>query len=357
MAHEFTACEIFGTRYSALGKRIETSLPHGECDNARTITSEMDIFQLCDHLGLELEDEEAELDYLIENRKQYYNTHSYMEKHAIAEAHDGPVFRGDTLYRQSNGEKWTVQEDGSLKSAAGKVIKEPQYGGYIHFYPGKGVRGPLLPPGNGKRNKNPRLNNGPGKPVTDKSQSGTPAPAITLPGQANPLVSGPCTMRTPEEAAKAAAFAREQVRKAALKAAEEEKQIVKEHYQEKEEEAKREVANFLQRRFIHFCEDVAAGRGEAPEVCEFRKYASKEILAYIPHDMLLQELRGRGKDTPSGKLLQAYTDKDLAEEMEHRDGLFGRLIVHALKKTTDADLAEELRRRGYEVTATKRIEL
>ena len=99
MAHEFTACEIFGTRYSSLGKRIETSLPHGEADNARTLISDLNIFQLCGLLDLELEDEEAELDYLIENRKQYYKNHSYMEKKAIGKANDGPVFVGDKVLR------------------------------------------------------------------------------------------------------------------------------------------------------------------------------------------------------------------------------------------------------------------
>ena len=205
MAHEFTACEIFGTRYSSLGKRIETSLPHGEADNARTLISDLNIFQLCGLLDLELEDEEAELDYLIENRRQYYKKHSYMEKKAIGKANDGPVFVGDTLYRRSNGEKYTVQEDGSITNASGKTkLKAPDLDNFIHFFPKKG-----------ERIKNRRKV----KPA-----------AITLPKQDNPLVPGECKQRTPLEAAKAESKQREQARQEAAKTTEEEKQIVREHY-------------------------------------------------------------------------------------------------------------------------------
>jgi hypothetical protein len=337
--HEFTACEQFGTRYSALGKRIEASVPKGETAVTRTYTSELDIFQLCDNLAVELEDPEAELEYIAQNRKNYYNTHSYMKDKAIGTAYDGPVFPDDIIYRRSSGEKYTVQADGSITTAAGRTYKAPDFQNFIHTVPKKGAA---------------------------KKEA---APVLTLPKQDNPLVPGECKTRTPEEASRSAAKQREQAKKkgcccdgpkitdfspldemvvnkclekraqnpnlsdmeiAEELATEAEKNIVREHYQGIEEEAKREVANFLQRRFIRFCEEVAAGRGEDPEVCEFRKYASKEILAYIPHDMLIHELRSRGKDTPSEKLLQAYTDKELADK---------------------------LRSRGYTVTATKTVEI
>lgn len=339
--HEFTACEQFGLRYSATGKLVKISDPEARGKEAITYTNCLDIFDLAEALDLSLTEERAqeEAERIYENRKQFYNNHGYMKKKAIGEAYDGPVFSDDSLYRRSNGEKYAVRPDGSLESKAGKIIKEPNFEGFVHTFPRKHERTATFKEG---------------RPRKDA------APVLTLPKQDNPLVEGECKTRTPEEASRSAAKQREQARKEAAKttaldemvvnkcleyhkenpsltpmevaekmATEAEKQV-REHYQEKEEEAKREVANFLQRRFIHFCEEVAAGRGEAPEICEFRKYASKEILAYIPHDMLIHELRGRGKDTPSGKLLQAYTDKEVADE---------------------------LRRRGYTVNATKTVEI
>ena len=198
--HDFTACEKFGTRYSALGKRIEASVPKGKTAITRTLTSELDIFQLCDHLAVELEDPEAELEYIAQNRKQYYNTHSYMKDKAIGTAYDGPVFPDDIIYRRSSGEKYTVQADGSITTAAGRTYKAPDFQNFIHTSPKKGAA---------------------------KKEA---APVLTLPKQDNPLVEGECKTRTPEKASRSAAKQREQARKEAAKTTEEEKQIVREHY-------------------------------------------------------------------------------------------------------------------------------
>lgn len=198
--HEFTACEQFGTRYSALGKRIEASVPKGETAVTRTYTSELDIFQLCDNLAVELEDPEAELEYIAQNRKNYYNTHSYMKDKAIGTAYDGPVFPDDIIYRRSSGEKYTVQADGSITTAAGRTYKAPDFQNFIHTFPKKGAA---------------------------KKEA---APVLTLPKQDNPLVEGECKTRTPEEASRSAAKQREQARKEAAKTTEEEKAVVKEHY-------------------------------------------------------------------------------------------------------------------------------
>ena len=196
-----------------------------------------------------------------------------MEKKAIGKANDGPVFVGDTLYRRSNGEKYTVQEDGSITNASGKTkLKAPDLDNFIHFFPKKG-----------ERIKNRRKV----KPA-----------AITLPKQDNPLVPGECKTRTPVEAAKAESKAREMAHKEAAKTTEEEKQIVREHY-----------------------------LGELTD---------KEIVA---------EASRRGI-CPIEAGLTAASDAEILAQVQERGLLFD-----------DKDLADELRRRGFEVTATKRIEL
>lgn len=236
---------------------------------------------------MELEDPEAELEYIAQNRKNYYNTHSYMKDKAIGTAYDGPVFPDDIIYRRSSGEKYTVQADGSITTAAGRTYKAPDFQNFIHTFPKKGAA---------------------------KKEA---APVLTLPKQDNPLIQGECKTRTPEEA-KAESKAREQADASRVEKA----------MREIEEKAKA------------FTE---AHKGESAD----------EILA---------QMRGEGwneeeKQTVREHYLGDYSDADLAEEMEHRDGLFGRLIVHALKKTTDKDLADELRRRGYTVNATKTVEI
>ena len=217
--HEFTACEQFGTRYSALGKRIEASVPKGETAVARTYTSELDIFQLCDSLAVELEDPEAELEYIAQNRKQYYQNHSYMNDKAIGTAYDGPVFPDDIIYRRSSGEKYTVQADGSITTAAGRTYKAPDFQNFIHTFPKKGAA---------------------------KKEA---APILTLPKQDNPLVQGECKTRTPEEASRSAAKQREQARKEAAKATEAEKQTVREHYLA--ELTDQELAEEIRRRNLY----------------------------------------------------------------------------------------------------------
>ena len=149
---------------------------------------------------MELEDPEAELEYIAQNRKNYYNTHSYMNDKAIGTAYDGPVFPDDIIYRRSSGEKYTVQADGSITTAAGRTYKAPDFQNFIHTFPKKGAA---------------------------KKEA---APVLTLPKQDNPLVQGECKTRTPEEASRSAAKQREQARKEAAKTTEAEKEIVREHY-------------------------------------------------------------------------------------------------------------------------------
>ena len=304
MAHEFTAREAFGTRYSTLGKRVATSMPSEECDKRRTNIAEMNVFQLCDHLGVELEDPEAELAYLIENRKQYYQNHSYMEKYSKGTAHDGPVFVGDTVYRHSNGEKYTVQEDGSLKSAAGKIITSPQWGGFIHYPPKQGEKGALLPMGNKNCKGNPKA-----------------AAKRAVRKQSNPLVEGEAKTRTPEEAAKSAAVEREHARKAAAKAA-----LAEMSRAEKEEIISRHV-------------EAAAAAEACAQTCP------EDTPKECPLWKALDEI-------PVAKFLKEVPDKDLGEEILRRN-----IVFTSLDGFTDKEVAEELRRRGYDVTATKTVQL
>lgn len=293
--HEFTACEQFGTRYSALGKRIEASVPKGETAITRTYTSELDIFQLCDNLAVELEDPEAELEYIAQNRKQYYQNHSYMNDKAIGTAYDGPVFPDDIIYRRSSGEKYTVQADGSITTAAGRTYKAPDFQNFIHTFPKKGAA---------------------------KKEA---APVLTLPKQDNPLVQGECKTRTPEEASRSAAKQREQARKEAAKTTEEEKQTVRRHYGP---EAVAEILPDLDDvDFVNiFREEDRRRFGDRRE----------PFFSLITDQELAEEVNRRGifDDIPA--------DAPAAPQ---------------LQPTTDKDLADELRRRGYEVTATKTIEI
>lgn len=293
ISHDFEPSEQFGLRYSATGKLVKASDPEAWGKEAITYTNCLDIYDLCELLGMGMTPDEAEQEaaYLIENRKQFYNNHSYMKKKAIGEAFDGPVFPDDNLYRRSNGEKYTIRPDGSLESKAGKIIKEPRLEGFVHFFPRKVERTATFKEG---------------RPRKDEA-----SPVLSLPKQDNPLVKGEYKTRTPEEASKAAAKQREQERK-------------------KESAAPAPAAAFL---------DKATDKALAEEVNRRGILLISETIHDATDDQLRAECARRGLDTipvgpqktkPSERLLQAYTDKDLADE---------------------------LRDRGYEVTATKTINL
>ena len=211
ISHDFEPSEQFGLRYSATGKLVKISDPEARGKEAITYTNCLDIFDLAEALDLSLTEEQAqeEAERIYENRRQFYNNHGYMKKKAIGEAYDGPVFNDDSLYRRSNGEKYTVRPDGSLESKAGKIIKEPNFEGFVHTFPRKHERTATFKEG---------------RPRKDA------APVLTLPKQDNPLVQGECKTRTPEEASRSAAKQREQARKEAAKTTEDEKETVRKHY-------------------------------------------------------------------------------------------------------------------------------
>ena len=132
------------------------------------------------------------------------------------------------------------------------------------------------------------------------------SPAITLPKQDNPLVKGEYKTRTPEEESRAKAKQREAIRKEVAKTTEAEKAVVKEHY-----------------------------------------------LADIPTDDLIKEIErrppeGELEDSALQKLLRRRNAKELYNNTDTWD---------LLENYGDADLVDKLRERGYEVTATKTINL
>lgn len=322
--HDFEPSEQFGLRYSATGKLVKISDPEARGKEAITYTNCLDIFDLAEALDIELTEEQAqeEAERIYENRKQFYNNHGYMKKKAIGEAYDGPVFNDDSLYRRSNGEKYTVRPDGSLESKAGKIIKEPNFEGFVHTFPRKHERTATFKEG---------------RPRKDA------APVLTLPKQDNPLVQGECKTRTPEEASRSAAKQREQARKEAAKTTEEEKAIVKEHY----------LAELTDKEIVA----EAARRGICPIEAGLQGASALE---------LIEELHRRGYTTEATKTtapqLQPTTDKDLAgiptEALKYELEIRGELPPYAsLDGFDDKDLADELRRRGYEVTATKTVEI
>lgn len=152
-------------------------------------TSELDIFRLCALLGVEMSPEQAaaERAYIEKNRQLYeQKRHKTMEKKKFGlDANGYPVYPGETMYRKSNADKYTVQEDGSLKKGNGKTVTSPDWSNFVHTYD-----------------------------KTDKAGQLTAARAKRFaPKQDNPLVPGECKTRTPEEASKAAAKQREQARK------------------------------------------------------------------------------------------------------------------------------------------------
>lgn len=153
-------------------------------------TSELDIFRLCTLLGVEMSPEQAaaERAYIEKNRQLYeQKRHKTMEtkREFGLDANGYPVYAGETMYRKSNADKYTVQEDGSLKKGNGKTATSPDWSHFVHTYD-----------------------------KTDKAEQLTAARAKRFaPKQDNPLVEGESKTRTPEEASKAAAKQREQARK------------------------------------------------------------------------------------------------------------------------------------------------
>ena len=152
-------------------------------------TSELDIFRLCALLGVEMSPEQAaaERAYIKKNRQLYeQKRHKTMEKKEFGlDANGYPVYPGETMYRKSNADKYTVQDDGSLKKDNGKTVTAPDWSNFVHTYD-----------------------------KTDKAGQLAAARAKRhAPKQDNPLVEGECKTRTPEEASKAAAKQREQERK------------------------------------------------------------------------------------------------------------------------------------------------
>lgn len=311
--HDFEPSEQFGLRYSATGKLVKISDPEARGKEAITYTNCLDIFDLAEALDIELTEEQAqeEAERIYENRKQFYNNHSYMKKKAIGEAYDGPVFNDDSLYRRSNGEKYTVRPDGSLESKAGKIIKEPNFEGFVHTFPRKHERTATFKEG---------------RPRKDEA-----SPVLSLPKQDNPLVEGECKTRTPEEASRSAAKQREQARKEAAKTTEEEKQIVKEHYLA--ELSDKEIVAEASRRGI--C-PIEAGLQGASDLELSQEMERRDGLF---HRLIPAALRGA-------------TDQDIAAEIRRRN-----LYLTTLDGITDKQVADELRRRGYTVNATKTIEI
>lgn len=314
--HEFTACEQFGTRYSALGKRIEASVPKCETAVTRTYTSELDIFQLCDLLGVKMSPEQVaeERAYIEKNRQLYEQRkkHKTMEtkREFGLDANGYPVFPGETMYRKSNADKYTVQEDGSLKKDNGKTVTSPDWSNFVHTFD-----------------------------KTDKAEQLAAFRAKRhAPKQDNPLVEGEYKTRTPEEASKAAAKQREQERKKESAAPAPAAPTL-------DKATDKELLGEINNRPGLPCKlwDYILGSSSNERLCEEVNRRGILLISETIHDATDDQLRAecarRGLDTipagpkktkPSERLLQAYTDKDLADE---------------------------LRDRGYEVKATKTVEL
>lgn len=323
---DFTACTQFGRRYSSLGKRIAASDPYREGENPREVTSTMNLYELCEALDIELTEEQAEkeAEYIYENRRQYYKNHPYMEKKAIAQCYDGPVFPDDVVYRRSNCEKYTVQADGSIINTSGTVVvKQPNWEGFVHTPPKQ-------------HEKVATFTKGMPRKTNDKS------PAITLPKQANPLMKGEYKTRTPQEASKAAAKQREQARKEAAKTIQEEKDCETcpsrgntHSYIKGYEDAKKELCTEEEKQTVreHYLGELTDV--ELAEEC--KKRGITPDISLIPTDGLREEINRR-MDSP-----QLITRKTAP--------------IKVLNAFPDASLADELRRRGYTVTATKTIEI
>lgn len=344
---DFTACTQFGLRYSTLGKRIAASDPYREGENPREVTSTMNLYELCEALDIELTEEQAEkeAEYIYENRKQFYKNHPYMEKKAIAKCYDGPVFPDDVVYRRSNCEKYTVRKDGSIINTSGTVeIKTPNWEGFVHTAPKK-------------HEKVATFTKGMPRKTNDKS------PAITLPKQDNPLVKGEYKTRTPEEESRAKAKQREQARKEATKTAEEEGKARAKERGIAREDAKNRI---LERKKQTEGKAFTIGREEiAEEMCakldaedlalafgmRLRSQTAARLHGY--YDILFWDGVGFVLSGMPTDLLQ----KELAKRTDTTEAEKAVVKEHYLGDYNDADLVEELRRRGYEVTATKTINL
>lgn len=285
-------------------------------------TSELDIFRLCDLLGVEMSPEQAaaERAYIEKNRQLYEQRkrHKTMEKREFGlDANGYPVYPGETMYRKSNADKYTVQEDGSLKKDNGKTVTSPDWSNFVHTYD-----------------------------KTDKAEQFAAARAKRhAPKQDNPLIEGEYKTRTPEEASKAAAKQREQERK-------------------KESAAPAPAAPTLDKATDKEILKEINNRPGLP--CKFWEY----ILRNSTDGQLLAEI-DRREISAAG--IRVVTDAELIEEMERR-GLNKtaadlpsedlKEILHlrgdagyALTFFPDSDLADGLRRRGYTVTATKTVEI
>lgn len=344
---DFTACTQFGLRYSTLGKRIAASDPYREGENPREVTSTMNLYELCEALDIELTEEQAEkeAEYIYENRRQFYKNHPYMEKRAIAQCYDGPVFPDDVVYRRSNCEKYTVRKDGSIINTSGTVeIKTPNWEGFVHIAPKK-------------HEKVATFTKGMPRKTNDKS------PAITLPKQDNPLVKGEYKTRTPEEESRAKAKQREAIRKEVAKTAEEEgKARAKERGIAWEDATNR----IMERKMKTERGGFTISRGEiVEEMCaklddedlaialalRLRSQASARLHGF--EDLLFWGDMARVLSAIPTDLLQ----KELAQRTDTTEEEKAVVKEHYLGDYNDADLVEELRRRGYEVTATKTINL
>lgn len=291
-------------------------------------TSELDIFRLCALLGVEMSPEQvaAERAYIEKNKQLYeQKRHKTMEKKEFGlDANGYPVYAGETMYRKSNAEKYTVQEDGSMKKDNGKTVTAPDWSNFVHTF-----------------DKNVKA----GQPTAARAKRFGPK-------QENPLLKGDCKTRTPEEASKAAAKQREQERK-------KEGAETAPHTPTLDKATDKELLGEVN------------SRPGLP--CQFWDY----ILGSSSDERLLAEIDRRGLNKTAAALaptLDAATDAEILGEVTHREDLFQHIQITALITAsddeiltqykerglligTDGQLADELRRRGYVVKATKLVEL
>lgn len=348
--------------------------------------ADLNFFELCEAMGWEVPSDlaAAKRESIAKNLQQYQNrtTMNAQEPFGL-DAQGFPVYAGETMYRKKNSEKFTVTDEGGLRSAAGKIVSAPYWENFVHTFDAtdKGAR---LAAAREKK----------------EEKAGTQL-------QENPLVEGECKTRTPEEASRSAAKQREQARK-----------------------KKAESAIAKAACFEHQAE------GSCPVWDALDKIPVEKVLAEIPDKELLEEIGRRGLSTPAAEWsgddesdlatrFALYTYKDdpgvlylsnvFVDEVSRNQG-FGTRILRAaeevaktmgattiglkvqrdspanawyrkygfgyvasengydwlkkniewrdeevkaptLDKATDGQLADELRRRGYEVKATKIVEL
>lgn len=276
-------------------------------------TSELDIFRLCALLGVEMSPEQAaaERAYIDKNRQQYeQKRHKTMEKKEFGlDANGYPVYAGETMFRKSNADKYTVQEDGSLKKGNGKTVTAPNWINFVHTYD-----------------------------KTDKAEQLAAARAKRFaPKQDNPLVEGESKIRTPEEASKAAAKQREQARKKGTP-----------------------DASVVARAACLEHHDA----GTCPVWDALDEIPVTKVLEQVSSEDLVGELNRRGDFFAVG--IRVVSTDDLRAELTRRGAIDDLPMQPApddivpwesIAHLGDKDLADELRRRGYEVKATKLVEL